>query len=95
MNKLFTLLARRALPKGMIALVLAASILPMAPATAPADRAQFEPNGAVARAEVRVRIISGASITLGRRADIPEAQLRSSSIVIDGGQHPARLIEFP
>ena len=79
----------------MIALVLAASIVPMAPAMAPPGRARFEPSGTVARAEVRVRIISGASITLGRSANDGAARLRSTHLTIDGEQRDARLIEFP
>jgi len=79
----------------MFALLLAASIVPMAHAIATPGRARFEPSGAVARAEVRVRIISGASITLGRSANDDAARLRSTSLTIDGEQRDARLIEFP
>jgi hypothetical protein len=79
----------------MIALVLAASIVPMAPAIATPGGARFEPSGAVARAEVRVRIISGASIMLGRSANDGAARLRSTSLTIDGEQRDARLVEFP
>lgn len=78
----------------MIALVLAALTLPMAPAAAPIERAAFQPSGAVARAEVRIRIISGASITLGQAGDDVAARLRLATVRIDGEARQARLIEF-
>ncbi|MEO6248023.1 MAG: hypothetical protein ABIO85_05505 [Sphingomicrobium sp.] len=78
----------------MIALVLAASTLPMAPAATPLEHARFAPSGAVASAEIRVRIISGASVTLGRSSDEPGARLRSAIVTVDGSLRPARLVEF-
>ncbi|MDP9085464.1 MAG: hypothetical protein M3N02_01695 [Pseudomonadota bacterium] len=79
----------------MIALALTASMLPMSPGAAQIERARFEPRGAVARADVRVRIISGMSIKLGRSPNDPEIRMRSASILIDGEPYPARLTEFP
>jgi hypothetical protein len=80
----------------MIALALAASIVAMnSDAGPPPPRAAFQPSGAVARAEVRIRIISGSTVRLGQSATDSEAMLRGATVRIEGEDRVARLIEFP
>lgn len=94
MARTLYLVARACVIAMMIALLLAASTLPMASATAANAHTPFSPSGTVARAEVRVRIISAERVTLGRDEHPADGRLRWTKIAIDGEERDARLVEF-
>ena len=77
----------------MLALLITAAI-----ATAPSDggtRAAFRATSAVASASVTVRIIEAATIDFGSKKATEGGQKHHRTLLINGEQLPATLVEFP
>jgi len=65
----------------------------LAPTNAPPPWSH-KPAVALVQARATVRIISGASLQLGRRNEIEGQHLRNTRVDTPGGVQPARLLEF-
>lgn len=53
-----------------------------------------KPAVALVQARATVRIVSGASLHLGRKSDIEGQRLRDTNVETPAGIRPARLVEF-